>query len=756
MSSNKLLDLLEVILCPHFDFLPDILKSPKKDLIHSSILLISDLKSSKFDDLVVNKENLKDYFESCIKVIKKKPKPFYATLLTSQIFNLPIGQQIEILSSFKGFDKAQDFTKFLLKEHSRFETHIKKDMLATLADLGENDGLEFVVDILSDLSREDESFILGKMINFSCKFSKQQTQKLKSRFKECEGLDLKAQYLRLMSQGDLEVSYSTIMGCLQKQSDLVVNAAIQSLIYLKREGQISDSLLDIYANSNDFGLTISVVEVLAKKYEKSKSDDDLKKALKIISNLLNHESFEARIVAVRGAKLFSGDARVLDWISSLLLSETREEIIHEVLGFLKNNHEDKVKNVLMKVCDRHIDFISKSAIDLLAEFEDISLFDFYNEILNKNKENVALVSSCVMAMAKSVPLGKEEIYQVLLGDENVEVQRAALLGLRYWPSEDLRSYVERNYQSYSGRNRSVAAFILFLGGIAYVLDDLRELISTESAVDQRVAIQAISEIYNYIRNTPVELVYPIVIENLEIWFRDHDFINSSNGVVDDVLFEYMIKVRAFCINKQWRKAHQFISKLGEKYLRNFFIQMASVYVEKQMEQDIDTEQCLRLIAQDETCMLTFEVLSYQYKRLKKGEEFLLTKLHQQDVKYKYYRQFIEMLTAMPKSMVQGPVFRKVLKIIQEGTLPDNVKLHYLLSQIFIKTSDFTNAYKHLIFGYLTILSDAWYGDIVSTCLKLGEIDKAIEIIDASKGLLTDEKQILRFKKIEEKVREIKR
>lgn len=755
MSSNKLLDLLEVILSPHFDFLPDLLKSPKKDLVHNSILLISNLKSTKYDELVVNEYNLKEYFDSVIKVIQNKPSAYYAKILTKQIFSLAMPQQIDVLSTFVAFDKPKELSQFLLKNHSKFETHVKKDMIATLGQLGEAEGINFVIEQLESVNKDEEVFILEKLIDFSCSFSKSQTQLLKTRFNECEGVDLKGLYLRVMAQGDLDLSFPLIMNNLQKQPDLVVNAAIQSLIYLKKEAQIADSLLDVYADSNCFSLATTVAEVMAIRYENTKSNDDLQKGLKIISNMLNHSSFDARIMAVQSARLFSKDERMLDWISSLLLSETREDILTEVIAFLRENQSEKVRGILVKSCERHIDFVTLKAVEQLSYLEDASLFDFYNGLLNKNKDNVEIVAVCIDAISKSVPTGKEDVYQDLLGDENVEIQRAALLGLENWSDQDLKSYVERNYQSYSGRNRAVAAYVLFLGGITYVLDDLRELISTESAVDQRVAIQAISQIYGYVKFTPTEFVHPIIIENLEIWFRDHDFISSSNGVIDDVIFEYMIKIRDLCLKKQWRKAHQFISKLGDKYLRNFFIQMASVHIGKQMEQSIDTEQCLRLIAQDETCMLTFEILSYQYKKDKKGDEFLLTKLHQQDVKYRYYRSFIETLTAMPKSMVQGPVFRKILKMIQEGTLPDNVRLHALLSQVYIKLGDFKSAYKQLAFGYLTIESDSWYGDIVSACLKLGELDRANEVIEYSKGLIQDKKQLQRVDKVAAKIKEIK-
>ncbi|MCO4781122.1 MAG: hypothetical protein KC646_02265 [Candidatus Cloacimonetes bacterium] len=755
MSSNKLLDLLEVILSPHFDFLPDLLKSPKKDLVHTSILLIANLKSTKYDELVVTESNIKEYFDSVIKVIQNKPSAYYAKVLTKQIFSLAMGQQIEVLSTFKHFGKPKEITQFLLKNQDKFETHVKKDMIATLGQLGDPEGLDFVIESLGNVNKEEEVFILDKLILFTCEFSKAQTQMLKTRFNECEGVDLKASYLRVMAQGDLDIAFPLIMSCLQKQADLVVNAAIQSLIFLKKEAQVADSLLETYADSNCFSLATTVAEVMAIRYENNKSNDDLQKGLKIISNLLNNSSFDARIMAVQGARLFSKDERMLDWISSLLLSETREDILTEVIRFLQGNQSEKVKNILMKACDRHIDFVTIQAIEQLATLEDASLFDFYNDLLNKNKDNVEIVSVCIDAIAKSVPAGKEDLYQELLGDENVEIQRAALLGLEFWANSDLRSYVERNYQSYSGRNRAVAAYVLFLGGITYVLDDLRELIATESAVDQRVGIQAIRQIYDYVKFTPTDYVHPIIIENLEIWFRDHDFVSSSNGVIDDVLFEYMIKIRDLCLKKQWRKAHQFIGKLGEKYLRNFFIQMALVHIARQMEQDVDTEQCLRLIAQDETCMLTFEILSYQYKKAKKGDEFLLTKLHQQDVKYRYYRNFIEILTAMPKSMIQGPIFRKILKMIQDGTLPDTVRLHSLLSQVFIKLGDFKNAYKQLVFGFLTIENDSWYGDLVSTSLKLGELDKALEIIKASKGIVTDPKQQQRLDKVTTKIQEIK-
>ncbi|MCJ8345124.1 hypothetical protein MJH12_06265, partial [bacterium] len=348
MSSNKLLDLLEVILSPHFDFLPDIIKSPKKDLVHSSIILISDLKTSKYDDEVINKENLKEFFDSSLKIIKNKPRTIYMKLLTEQIFQLPMVQQIEVLNSFKNFNKAKEFTQFLLSNHEKFETHVKKDMLSTLGELGEIKGTDFLVEALNDVSREDESFILQKLIFYSCVFSREQTEQLKRRFQECEGVDLRALYLRLMAQGDLEVSFSLIMSSLQKQADLVVNAAIQSLIFLKKEAQIADSLLDIYANSNCFSLATSVAEVMAGRYKNNKSNDDLQKGLKIVSNLLNHSSFDARIMAVKAAKLFVNDDRMIDWISSLLLSETNEEILTEVLDFLQGNHRDNIKNILMK------------------------------------------------------------------------------------------------------------------------------------------------------------------------------------------------------------------------------------------------------------------------------------------------------------------------------------------------------------------------------------------------------------------------
>lgn len=726
MQTQGVIEILHTILEGHFEFLPEILKSRKKDLVQAALELMALLRTQKFDKVLEDVSFLKEHFQPSLALIRSKPETRYSKLLLKNIFDFNRNQQEEILTSLLHFSNSSDISRYLMKNVGKFHEVLKPLVMQLLIDLGQKEGIQYVLELVPELETGAQVEVLSHLRLAEVKFNTDQTRLITARVRDLSNVEEKAANLALLSKADQSLAFPLIMEHLTRQAEIVACASFEALIDLGKYDQITSSLLEQYASSRHFQLAKNVAIVYSKKYKAQNDEEDLKRGLNVLSYLLNESSRDAQLAAIQAASSFVGEPRVIDWIGSLLLSESDDQILDLVLDFLGQHQTDEVKQLLVKAVGRDIELIKVRALKLLAPYEDSSLFSFYHETLGKEQESPQICEAAIEAMSFAIPPEREEEYKALLVHENLEVQRAAILGLRNWFSDGLKNALERSYQDYAGMNRSLAAYILFRMGVPYILDDLYEMLSSEKPTEQKVSLVAVKMLYEYVKETPPERLSKEVLSNLEIWYREAEARFAKEDVLLDFDVSRVLSTRARVLNGEIDSVIEALEAQLEKQ-ENFYLELALLYLKCKNREDIVPEQALKLISQASGCMISYQVLDQYYKTKKRKTEFLVNQLRMREAQHQYYAEILEILNGFSQEEMSSKVFVNLLKILQKGSLPANQELHHLFSQIYVKLKKYHKAYKHLTFCFLTNKENSYFVELASSCLKCGYWEKADQI-----------------------------
>ena len=84
----------------------------------------------------------------------------------------------------------------------------------------------------------------------------------------------------------------------------------------------------------------------ALNYITDKHKESLQIGIRILSFLMNEESKEAKLAAIKAAYNFDSDPRIVDWIGSMLISETDQEVCECAFKFLIK-HVNEMKQFLL-------------------------------------------------------------------------------------------------------------------------------------------------------------------------------------------------------------------------------------------------------------------------------------------------------------------------------------------------------------------------------------------------------------------------
>ena len=173
-----------------------------------------------------------------------------------------------------------------------------------------------------------------------------------------------------------KIAVPTIIDSLSNCPEALITEAIQALIRLRLHAQIPSSFLTQYSSSSHYGLSCAVAQVYALNYITDKDKESLQIGIRIISFLMNEESKEAKLAAIKAANNFDSDPRIVDWIGSMLISETDQEVCEYAFKFLIKHVNENVKQFFIKALDKDQSQLKVLALNGLARFEDSELFDF--------------------------------------------------------------------------------------------------------------------------------------------------------------------------------------------------------------------------------------------------------------------------------------------------------------------------------------------------------------------------------------------
>jgi HEAT repeat protein len=661
-------------------------------------------------------------------IISKKTQKRHVKVLLQYIFQFTRKQQSEALDVLSQLKDIPEISKFLISSYSKFEDSLKAEVLITLVKLGQPEGLIFALNTVVQLTPTDQPQVLQSMFENELLFDKPRTEILLERFKSTEALDLKAEYLKLLCKGDVELVLPVITSCLIKQPDLIVCSAMECLIVLDRLEDIPLDVLDAHSSTTFFRLAIIVATVYGLRYQREQDKKFLQKGLNILSFLLNESDRDSKLAAMEGAVFFKDDGRILDWIGSLLLSESDEEVLQKVCMVLEGIYTEPVKNLLLKACERRISSLQESAIRMLIQFKDADLFDYLVEYALKEKANTPLTVLAVEALSHIVPDEKESDYIQFLDDDNLEIQRAAILGCANWDSQESYKALELRYQEFSGMNKSVAGYVLFLKGAPYVLDDMLEWLATEKANEQRTAMVGLNEIYSYIKYSEAEDIHPDVINNLQVWYQDAETKwRDSGNVLLDFKLKLLMPLRELILERKYETALDYIDAQSAEDKGNFYVMLANLIATQQLKRDMEPEQCLNLIARASDCLVTYGILSDFFETNKRKAEYLLNQLQLLEARHEYFARLMQIMNEISKSELESPLFMNLLKIVDKAALPKDGSIHQIFTQILVKVKKYDQAFRHYTFGFYSMEHENYYPELAAAALKCGYFDLTDEI-----------------------------
>lgn len=725
-TANQL-EILNNILQKHFSYFPPILKGSRKELVDSTLRLIADISLERFDKFIETPEMFKTHFPGCLEVARSRPKQKTLKILLQNLDDFPQKDQIAIYEILPTFPFPDQITKFLIKKHSRVPKPLEKDLLECLVKIGTEPGIQFCLDQVNSLDDDLHQHILEEIGRQEITFDLDTTREFIQRFERISNAKIQAGYLTLISRGHTEFGFPMLINCLSKQPEPVINAAIESLIRLERHEQITQNILDLYSSSRWYGLSMNIGIIHGIRYQSEQDSLDLTKGMQIISYLLNEDSNEAQLAAIEVAQYFSQDPRVIDWISSLLLSENYPPLLEKALFYLEDNPSESVKQALLKAFDRDIPILKLRVLEILASYEDQNLFDFYLEITKKEKSNSAFAATALLTASRAVPKGKEDAIASFLKSDSTELQFGAISAVLNCATPSLTSTLERNYTNYTGRNRSQAAQILFRLGVPYILDDLLAMLASEQAYDQKVAIEAIHEIYKFIQTTPIEKISNEVIALLEIHYRESEVKTIRESVLSLTEIPHILRIRELLLRGSAEEALQQLERIKNPESESFFLELAEVFISHQLGRDIEPEVCLKLTNEDPDCILPYQLLSNQLKVRKRTTEFLVNQLKLYEVVNQYNSEILKILGEFPMNEIGNTAYRKFMKIIVEGGLPVNTEAHQILYEVFWNRRQYHRSFRQLCYGFLTISRDEYLVDLVTSAGKCGYLDQASAI-----------------------------
>jgi hypothetical protein len=537
----------------------------------------------------------------------------------------------------------------------------------------------------------------------------------------------------------------------------VICAGLDGLLRAKKFNLIPGKILQSHASSRFFPLAAKVAEAYSLLSREKPHKDYFNKGMMIISSLLNESSREAKLSAITGGEFFRSDGRMVDWIGSLLFSETESEVFDKIFDFLQKCDGNTLKPLLVKACERNIPDLTVRALQVFEFLHFPELFDFLVELAHKQKHNHPLVAAAaVFAAAASIPEGREDDFVKFLDDDSVDLQRAAILGLgRVSPGIACKA-LEQRYQNFSGISLTQTEFVLFQKGAPYILDDLLMMLSKDNHSEQKVAVQALTEIFKWLRTIDPEEIEQDVVNNIQVWCREAETrAKASQSFFDDFDLSLLYELRKLSLREDYELMREKAEALCNIHADNFFLQVAVIYSNHCLSGEIVPETCFQVVSRADDFMLVYACLNKWYLRCKHKKEFLLNQLHIVEILHGYYGEILRLVNNIPRSDLEGPVFLNLLKIAQNASLPSDASLHTMFAQIMIKFRDYEKAFRQLLFGFFTNPGRNYMLELASAALKCGYLQKAAEIcsLGAEEENLTDS-QKEKFNRLNEKIQDI--
>ncbi len=751
MQQSKQIRILNSILENHLTCLPDILKSGKSDTIFVALQLISIIGFRKYDGCIQSKDFFLQNFSACIEFLSNKPLARYLKLITKDLLSFNHQQQTQILGIFPKFNESVKLTEFLVKKFDEFDEIQWLDVLITLSNLNEKTGIDFVVSKLGFLPTDDELTLLANLLSLNIKYDKGITRIFRDRFELCKKTELKIAYLKLLCLGDREIAVPTIIDSLSNCPEALMTEAIQALITLRLHAQIPVSFLTQYSSSTHYGLACAVAQVYALNYMEDNDKDNLQLGVSIMSFLMNEQAKEAKLAAIKAAQTFNRDPRIIDWIGSMLLSETDQEVCENAFNFLNNHVDEKVKQFFIKAIDKDQSHLKVLALKGLSKFEDSKLFVFLAEEAQKSITEMDVVDAAIETMSRAIPPHKENVYDEFLNHSNTRVQRAAIKGLMNWHTENLKHCLERVYKKCSGENKSLAACVLFRLGAPYVLDDLLQMLESPQMPDKKIALQAIYDIFKYLHETPVDRFPKELISILEIHYREAEARVAKEDVLLEFYVEEVLTIRHLYNQGNLSECENFIESIDPTFRRSFYVSMAKMWIQQQRNLDINSEECLRLTSQSSDCFLPYEILNRQYKKSHRKTEYLVNQMRLLESRQNYYQEILNILEDFSQEDIKSSTFKNLIKILRNGSLPLDHGIHHLFVQIYVKLKTYHKAFKHLSYGFLTMKQTSYLVELATSCMKCGYLEKASEICAIGSQLESNDLVRKKLKILSEKI-----
>lgn len=738
----------------HLSCLDEVLKCGKSDVIEIALELIGILEISKYDDCIRSKAFLKENFTACLSFLRRKPLKRYLRILANLLKGFSPEQQTQLLEIFPLFDEDEHLTHFLIKHYEEFPTVQRRPVLKTLCSMKQSEGINFVVNNIYGLSSEDKVAILNHMTELELSFSKDCGRSLRDLCNAESDIEVKVSCLKLMRCVEDDFSLQLLMDSISKQSEAVITAAIQSLIYKKKYAQIPIGFLQQYSSSVHYDLACSVAQIYALLYQSHGDKETLQEGMSILSYLMNQELKPAKLAAVKAAQHFIEEVRTQDWIGSMLLSETDLEVCTDICSLIEDYKTDSVKEIYLKALTRDQIELKVLALNALAEFEDSDLFNVFSETLIQYIEYEDVAKAAIRAMSRSVPSDGVQFYKELISHENVTVQLAAIDGLMNWSTDELKVSLERVYQNASGMVKVKAACVLFRLGVPYILDDVLQLLESSKNTDKKTGLQCLQAIITYYHSTPYDRIPKQLINVLEIYYREAE----ARVVREDVLLEFhvaeILRIRHLFLSGQITECENYIESLDETIRKSFYVSTASLWIQQLRKSDIDIDECLRLVSFASDCFLNYEILDKQYKKLRRRTEYLINQLRFLESRQKYYQEILSLLESFSQEEMESTVFSNLLKVLRNNSLPLDHGIHHLFVQIYIKLKAYHKAFKHLTYGFLTMKQANYIVELATSCMKCGYLEKAETICQVGLKLEKSEKAKTKLQALLKKIAEL--
>ncbi|MBW7876627.1 MAG: hypothetical protein H3C47_11635 [Candidatus Cloacimonetes bacterium] len=730
ISQQDLVALFEECLEPHLEFLPSILGGTRKDLVQAAIALASVLHQDRFDSQIIRLIVHNEYFHDCLQVLSARPKAAYLSVVLKSWDKFPIKNQSKLIPLLWKYGNKEEVTAFFMSRFANLDSTIRVTAMEALVRLGINEGRYFVFQRLMELTLPEQLDLLNVLFECDFELDFQTTKDVIQRFQDNSAVDIRAAYLRLLAKGDPELSLAQLTECLQRQPEMIISAAFDALIQLKLHEQIPEAFLQQYSSSKFYRLAMNVARIYGFRWQHSHDRDALAQGLRILSWLLNDDALDAKLAAIEGAHCFHEDPRVLEWIGSLLLSESDEELLKSAVEILKKHPASPAKKaLLMKACERSIPALQQLALELLERHAESSMVPILLELIHKEKirnpnvafQAVSTLSYCILAKEED-----EQKYFSLLSEDSSDMRRAVILGMQNWRSESSRRLLEREYQNCTGLNKSLAAFILFQKGVTYILDDLYDQLASDSSQDQKCSLLALSMIQRYLQDCPLVQISKDVLTNIELWHTQVASKKLEESVLKDFNIRILLPLRQLILSEKYQDAMQWIEKKAEDDA-GWFLTLTRYWLMEKLEMPLEAEALLQITERAPDCILGHELLLSMYRNLRRKSEFVHHQLQLLEMKHRAYGQLLTCLNELPKETYETPMFLNIIKMIQTGGMPSDASMHQVLSSIYIKIKRYDFALEHLCYGYFANPSENWFLELASCFAKTGSRKEAKQV-----------------------------